>query len=111
MCYITLQLESAALPLGGSPQDQYSILNDLLTFAENTALEIDGARQADGTISRSSLEMAKGAFREAIYSKHEEMAESLRDTTKAYEQDERAPSQSASGPIPPTPGIDPAGAA
>ncbi|MNM22303.1 hypothetical protein D3C76_200690 [compost metagenome] len=103
MRYITLQLEGTALPLSGSAQDQYSILNDLLTFAENTALEINGVRQADGTISRSSLEIAEGVFRDAIYSKHEEMSESLRGTTKAPEQNERAPSPSASDPTPPTP--------
>lgn len=105
MRYITLQLEGTALPLHGTAQDQYSILNDLLTFAENTDLEINGARQADGTISRSALEVAKGAFKQAIYSKHEEMSESLRGVTKAPAQDERAPSPSALAPTPLTPPV------
>ncbi|HBO2528519.1 site-specific integrase [Pseudomonas aeruginosa] len=75
MHYIAQQLENAALTPGGTPENQYAILHGLLNHAENLELEVTGMRQPDGSISRSTLEQAKGIFRAEVYSQHEELAE------------------------------------
>lgn len=73
--YIARQLENAALTPGSTPESQHAIFHGLLNHAENLELEVTGMRQPDGSISRSTLEHAKGIFRAEVYSQHEELAE------------------------------------